>query len=151
MFIVVILLFELLFCSLSLTGAGCIVSLPQNNDASCQLIRQKRLAYERLFYRLSAPKPEESRSILDPTFPYMNQSTESILARTMLDPFTAHWFNVYFQGMLLRNNKTFDAALKGKLPYVKFSSYEDYKSVYNFFMDAVAVSLCTDQTSQTGP
>ena len=123
-----------------MTGLGCTVSLPQNADATCQYIRGKRLAYEQKFYKLTTPKPEDSRSVLDIAFPVLNQTTESVLMRAMLDPFTAHWFNVYFQGMLMRNNKTFSAVMKRSARSTTFASYDDYKMVFKIFTDSVVVS-----------
>ena len=102
--------------------------------------------YSRSFFKLTTPiKPDDpSRKNQDLIFPTLNQTTEAVLQRTMMDPYTAHWFNVYFHGMLLRNNKTLSSPIVKQLMSLRFDSYDDYVKIFEFFMPLQEVSCNTN-------
>ena len=91
--------------------------------------------YNRMHYKLTTPidPNDPKRTFKDLVFPTMNQTSEDILTRTMMDPYTSNWFNVYFYGMLKRNNATLTAAQQ-MFRHLTFDRIEDYLAVYNFMM-----------------
>eukprot|EP00794_Sanderia_malayensis_P009589 gene9589-10576_t len=113
---------------------GCGISLPQVDSSTCKMIRMKHLLYYRSFYKLTTPikRDDPKRTELDVIFPSLNQSTDAVIKRSMMDPFTAHWFNIYFHGMLLRNNATAAVAVK-TFSGLKFDNYGDFIQVANYF------------------
>jgi len=113
----------------------CDYVLPQNDNKMCKLIRMKYKAYNRMYYQLTTPiSPNDpKRTNLDVIFPTLNQTTETVLKRVMMDKFTSHWFNVYFHGMLKRNNVT-QAYAQQTFKQLSFDKIEDYISVYEYFI-----------------
>ncbi len=112
------------------------------DSSTCKMIRMKHLLYYRSFYKLTTPikRDDPKRTQLDLIFPSLNQTTESMIKRSMLDPFSAHWFNVYFHGMLLRNNATAAVAMK-TLGGLKYDSYDDFVKLADYFKKSQEVSL----------
>ena len=100
----------------------------------------KYKAFNRMYYRLTAPiSPNDpKRTSLDVIFPTLNQTTETVLTRVMMDKFTSHWFNVYFYGMLKRNNET-EAYAQKVFKQFSFDKVEDYISVYEYFIASIKV------------
>ena len=105
--------------------------------------------YNRMYYKLTTPiSPNDpKRTELDVIFPTMNQSTETVLTRTMMDKFTSHWFNVYFYGMLKRNNMT-QAVAQHAFKDLTFDKIDDYITVYNFFITELKVSKLHNSMSK---
>ena len=97
--------------------------------------------YNRMHYKLTTPiKPNDpNRTDADVIFPSLNQTAKDVLTRAMMDPFTSHWFNVYFYGMLKRTNET-QAIAHQKFKHLKFDTIEDFITIYNFFIPQQEVS-----------
>ena len=114
--------------------------LPQNDNERCKMARMKYKMFNRMYYKLTTPiSPNDpKRTNLDVIFPTLNQSTDTVLSRTMMDKFTSHWFNVYFFGMLKRNNVT-QAVAQQTFKQLSFTKIEDYIAVYNFFIASLEV------------
>ncbi len=106
------------------------------------MIRLKYLYRYRSFYKLTTPiSPNDpKRTNLDVIFPALDQKTEDVMAAAMLDPFSAHWFNMYFHGMLKRNNDTKKIADE-KFASLKYDSYEDYIKIREFFVASQVVGI----------
>ena len=121
-------------------GTQCDYILPQNDNKMCKLIRMKYKAYNRMYYKLTTPiSPNDpKRTNLDVIFPTLNQKTQTVLTRVMMDQFTSHFFNVYFYGMLKRNNAT-EAYAQKAFKQLSFDKIEDYFSVYEYFIASLKV------------
>eukprot|EP00795_Rhopilema_esculentum_P006097 gene6097-11484_t len=113
---------------------GCSSSLPQKDNKMCVMVREKYKMYNRAYYQLTSPAvPKDSERAKEIIFPTINKSTEDVLTRAMMDPFTSHWFNIYFYGMLKRNNET-QAKAWSMFKHLKFDQISDFVTIYNFFM-----------------
>ena len=105
------------------------------------MIREKYKMYNRAYYQLTTPVvPKDSEKAKDIIFPTINKTTEDVLTRAMMDPFTSHWFNIYFYGMLKRNNET-QAKAWSMFKHLKFDQISDFVTIYNFFMPLQEVSI----------
>lgn len=114
----------------------CETSLPQNTvKKACKRWRAVDLQRARAWYKLTEEGKE--RKILFPfTFiPWLNQSIESVVFHTAIDPFESRWASLF--------STVRSAVGKVKLGIIEqmstkeFFTYDDYKQVYYSFNNGV--------------
>ena len=128
------------------SGLPCKLVLPQFGSTKCREIRKRELHHQRMFYRFTnPPSPNDpDRKLDDLIAPQLNQTESNAYNMFMVDPFSAHWFNLWalVLGRTIRDKIHPQATQFFRAMNV--TNYHDYNNILQFYSNGIKVSKVRD-------